>query len=183
MNTALSVRTRLIALVTIMAFSIAVLLPSGAAAQANKGQHMLSAFVQGKTASGAAFHGLFQITQFTTDQNNNLVAVGNMYSDQLISTSNPGGVVNNVAIPVAGVDPNCQILNLTLGPVHLDLLGLVVDLNQVVLNVTAQSGNGNLLGNLLCAVANLLNQPPTAGGLTGLLNNLTALLNQILAAL
>jgi hypothetical protein len=37
----------------------------------------------------------------------------------------------------------------------LDLLGLVVDLNQV--HLTAQQGSGNLLGNLLCAVANLLN--------------------------
>lgn len=143
----------------------------------------LSAFVQGTTSTGAPFRGLFQIQQFTVDQNNVLVAVGNLYSDSFISSSNPGGVAQNVAIPVAGVDPTCQILNLTLGPVHLNLLGLVIDLNQVVLNITAQSGNGNLLGNLLCAVANLLNQPPTAAGLTALLNNLTTLLNQILAAL
>jgi hypothetical protein len=52
-----------------------------------------------------------------------------------------------------------------------------VTLNQVHLNITAQQGPGNLLGNLLCAVANLLN----GGGapLTALAN----LLNQILAAL
>ena len=46
---------------------------------------------------------------------------------------------------------------------------------QVVLNITAQPGPGNLLGNLLCDVANLLN-----GGLSGLLTNLVADLNNIL---
>jgi hypothetical protein len=42
-----------------------------------------------------------------------------------------------------------------------------------VLDITAQSGPGNLLGNLLCGVANLLNSP----------TSLVTLLNQILAAL
>jgi hypothetical protein len=64
-------------------------------------------------------------------------------------------------------------LHLTLGPLDLNLLGLQVHLNQVVLDVTAVPGAGNLLGNLLCAVANLLNNPaaPT-GGLAGLLNGI-----------
>src|SRR5579871_5686130 len=61
-----------------------------------------------------------------------------------------------VTTAVTAGSGTCQILSLTLGPLHLDLLGLVVDLNQVVLNITAQSGPGNLLGNLLCAVAHLL---------------------------
>ena len=70
----------------------------------------------------------------------------------------------------------CQVLNLVLGPLNLNLLGLVVTLNQVTLNITAVPGAGNLLGNLLCAVVNLLNG---SGGLT----SLSALLNEILAAL
>jgi hypothetical protein len=41
-------------------------------------------------------------------------------------------------------------------------------------------GNGNLLGNLLCAVANLLN---AGGPVQTLLNNLVNLLNQIVGAL
>jgi hypothetical protein len=53
----------------------------------------------------------------------------------------------------------------------------VVDLNQVNLNITAQSGPGNLLGNLLCAVAGLLNG---SGGATSQVANM---LNQILGAL
>lgn len=74
----------------------------------------------------------------------------------------------------------CGILHLVLGPLHLDLLGLHVDLNRVVLNVTAESGPGNLLGNLLCAVAHLLDNNST---LQGLLGRLTTLLNQILGNL
>jgi len=79
----------------------------------------------------------------------------------------------------AAVPAACQILNLVLGPLHLNLLGLVIDLNQVILNITAQPGDGNLLGNLLCAVAGLLDGTP----LTGLLGQLSALLNSILAIL
>ena len=79
---------------------------------------------------------------------------------------------------VLAAAPACDVLNLVLGPLHLDLLGLVVDLNRVVLNIVAQSGAGNLLGNLLCAVAGLLD-----GGLGGLLGRITNLLNQILGQL
>ena len=46
----------------------------------------------------------------------------------------------------------CDVLNLTLGPLHLELLGLIVDLNRVVLTIKADS-NGGLLGGLLCGLA------------------------------
>ena len=72
---------------------------------------------------------------------------------------------------------SCDILQLDLGPLQLDLLGLVVDLSAVHLDITAQPGAGNLLGNLLCAVAHLLDN--SGGALQGVAN----LLNQILGAL
>ncbi len=72
----------------------------------------------------------------------------------------------------------CDVLRLVLGPLDLNLLGLQIDLSRIVLNITAISGAGNLLGNLLCAVAGLLD-----GGLGGVLNRVIALLNQILANL
>jgi hypothetical protein len=54
---------------------------------------------------------------------------------------------------------------------------LQVHLNQVVLNITAQSGPGNLLGNLLCSVAGLLNQGSVlSSDLSGLLNIVQQLL-------
>jgi hypothetical protein len=46
----------------------------------------------------------------------------------------------------------CPVLNLVLGPRHLDLLGLVVDLNQVNLTITATPGGG-ALGDLFCSLS------------------------------
>jgi hypothetical protein len=76
--------------------------------------------------------------------------------------------------------PACDILNLVLGPLDLNLLGLEVHLDQVVLDIVAQSGAGNLLGNLLCAVAGLLDG---GGLLSDLLGRLGDLLDQILGGL
>ena len=75
--------------------------------------------------------------------------------------------------------PRCQILILDLGPLHLDLLGLVVNLSAIHLDIHAVPGAGNLLGNLLCAVAGLLDGP-LGGGLGGLLNNLLDRINDLL---
>ena len=74
---------------------------------------------------------------------------------------------------------SCGILLLDLGPLHLDLLGLVVDLNEVVLNITAESGANNLLGNLLCALTGLLN---ISGAISGILNLINSI-NNLLGAL
>jgi hypothetical protein len=53
---------------------------------------------------------------------------------------------------------SCQVLRLVLGPLHLDLLGLVVDLygrtqrDPVIVTINAQPSRG-LLGQLLCGLA------------------------------
>ena len=49
-----------------------------------------------------------------------------------------------------------------------------------MLDIVAQTGAGNLLGNLLCAITGLLDGP---GPLSALLGQLTDLLNQILDVL
>jgi hypothetical protein len=46
----------------------------------------------------------------------------------------------------------CDVLRLNLGPLHLELLGLIVDLDRVVLTIKADS-NGGLLGSLFCSLA------------------------------
>lgn len=66
----------------------------------------------------------------------------------------------------------CTILDLDLGPLHLDVLGLVIDLDEVHLDITAVPGAGNLLGNLLCAVAGLLDRDGPLTGISALLNRL-----------
>jgi hypothetical protein len=46
----------------------------------------------------------------------------------------------------------CDILNLNLAPLRLELLGLIVELDRVVLTIRANS-EGGLLGSLLCGLA------------------------------
>jgi len=78
----------------------------------------------------------------------------------------------------AGVSAaSCDILNLVLGPLDLNLLGLEVHLKQVVLDIIATSGAGNLLGNLLCAVAGLLDGGAALGQISALLNQILGILN------
>jgi hypothetical protein len=97
-----------------------------------------------------------------------------------------GGAENDLTTQLAPAQQqaSCNILHLVLGPLNLNLLGLNVSLNQVVLDITAVPGAGNLLGNLLCAVANLLNNF-NLGNIVGtaLTNSLTTLLNNLLMGL
>jgi len=78
---------------------------------------------------------------------------------------------NYLITPSATPNPNggCPILHLALGPIDLSLLGLNVDTSAICLDVTAQQGGG-VLGNLLCSVANLLNQGVPINQIIGQLN-------------
>jgi hypothetical protein len=149
------------------------------------------------TGPAGTFEGTFTLLKFVNN-GGTLVAVGTIAG---VAKDAAGTVLatglQTVALPVskggtatAGVASaaaaapviaaaSCPILNLVLGPLHLDLLGLVVDLNQVVLNITAVPGAGNLLGNLLCAVAGLLDPGPLAN----LLNQILDILNGIVGGL
>lgn len=109
--------------------------------------------------------------------NGNLVASG--LATVNTSQGTAIGVFTNqplAASTVAGKNV-CPILHLVIGPIKLNLLGLVVTTNQIVLDITAVSGPGNLLGNLLCAVANLLNQNPV--DLTAVSGLLTSILGSL----
>lgn len=75
-----------------------------------------------------------------------------------------------------GPQLTCQILRLSIGAIDLNLLGLTVHLNPVLLIINAVSGPGNLLGNLLCAIVNLLNGGGPLAQIVNLLNQLLALL-------
>jgi hypothetical protein len=82
------------------------------------------------------------------------------------------GRASDVSLAQAGGGA-CDILTLEIAPIYLDLLGLEVVLpNPLVLEINAVPGAGNLLGNLLCAVAGLLDGNSPLGGLAGLLNNI-----------
>ena len=150
--------------------------PAGALAKSRSsdddisGQLQRSVPVQGKAADGSTFTGRFKIRQVAV-QDGKLVATGPLTGGfggkgkgktvrQTVTM--PVGLFNKLPGIRAAQVATCQILFLTLGPLDLNLLGLRVQLNQVVLRITAIRGPGNLLGNLLCAVAGLLN-PPTPG--------------------
>ena len=123
-----------------------------------------------------SFTGTFTPTRFIT-QNGQLAVVGTLsgtLTNLITGVTTPITQTLTLAVQSATSSGTCDILNLVLGPLHLDLLGLVIDLNQVVLNITAQSGAGNLLGNLLCAVAGLLDNNQVSG-LAALLNRLLGL--------
>ncbi len=95
-----------------------------------------------------------------------------------VRSINGTSLSGDAAARSAAAAPACDILNLDIRPISLDLLGLQIDLSRVVLTIVAVPGAGNLLGNLLCAVVGLLD-----GGLAGALGRLTNLLNSILDAL
>ena len=187
MSSQWNLRTRVTTYVAVMAFMFATMVvPLTAGAQANKvtNQASSSILVQGATADGAnTFSGILKLTDFAVNSAGQLVANG-VLNGTLTGSGVTGGtsaITNQaVTLPVSSLTGSCQILNLTLGPLDLNLLGLVVHLNTVVLNISAQPGPGNLLGNLLCAVAGLLNG---GGALSGLLTQIANLLNQILGAL
>jgi hypothetical protein len=134
------------------------------------------------------FDGQFRLTRFKT-QGGRLVAMGT-----LTGTATVAGTTREirrvVMLPVktgasarriAAVQQTCQILRLVLGPLDLNLLGLRIQLNQVILNITAEQGPGNLLGNVLCAVAGLLDgtslPPSQVAQLLNLVLSLIALLS------
>jgi len=62
---------------------------------------------------------------------------------------------------------DCPILHLHLGPINLNLLGLQVKTSEICLNIDANSGPGNLLGNLLCGLSHALDGGGTLGGFLG----------------
>lgn len=97
-----------------------------------------------------------------------------------------GSLTGSATIPTGGAahSPHgvTNLVHLSAGPVDLNLLGLDVHLDNgnngpVVVNVSAQAGKGNLLGNLLTNVAHLLEAPHSA--VSGATNQARALLGLI----
>jgi hypothetical protein len=145
------------------------------------------------------FKGTYTIDRFAT-RNGKLVAVGTVKGSLRKGGRTRRVTRNGVVVPAALTGagqkdltgavaaqalppiPNaCEILNLRLQPITLNLLGLVVRTNDINVRIDAVPGNGNLLGNLLCSITNLLNPGSGLGPLTTAINQLTAALNALLA--
>jgi hypothetical protein len=186
----MKLRSSLVLAAFVLALSTAVALGAPAVSGASHSKGSFAFPVDGTTAAGTPVTGTFDVTHFkrahgvinavgtfTGTVNGNQVSSPASAPVTAINGTSPtgSGASSAAAVPAA----SCSILDLTLGPLHLNVLGLVVDLNQVNLQITGDQGAGNLLGNLLCGVAGLLDNTPT----NGLLQQITNLLNQILGAL
>ena len=178
-------RSTALALVVVLA--LAMVVPQHAVAQPGPKNGSLTVPI-----AVSDFVGTFTINRFER-QNDKIMAIGTIVGTR---GTDPTVGVQATAVEVKKMIPGgapataaavttlatCNILTLDLGPLHLNLLGLVVDLNEVILTITGETGAGNLLGNLLCAIAGLLD-PVSGLPLGNALNQIISLLNRILAAL
>jgi hypothetical protein len=154
--------------------------------------------VNGVTKDGKKFSGSYAIQRFIV-RGHRVVAYGTLrgfFNGRHVTrygVKMPAGLNGDTgtgSTPAARAAASCPILHLVLGPINLNLLGLQVTLgggpqaNQpIVLDITAVSGNGNLLGNLLCGLTNALNQGGVLGQLSNDLQQLAASLNALTALL
>ncbi|HEY2653275.1 MAG TPA: hypothetical protein VGI50_15220, partial [Solirubrobacteraceae bacterium] len=134
------------------------------------------------------FNGTYAIQRFVV-RNNKAYAIGT-----LKGTLKGRHVTRySVMLPASLADPSnsaaraaqttCPILHLVLGPINLNLLGLQVTTNQIVVDITAIPGAGNLLGNLLCDLTGALNQPGILTSLNQDLQQLTTTLTSLVSLL
>jgi hypothetical protein len=176
----MTLRTKLVGTGTSIALAVALgVVPAASSAQAAPRAPQAAAVahpadavipVTGTLLDGTAFTG--QLSNLSTSVVNGVLQL----SGTITGTGLPaGGTTFTAPIQDLAVT-GCSILDLDLGAIHLDLLGLVIDLAPVHLDITAVPGAGNLLGNLLCAIAGLLDN---SGPLTGI----SALLNRLLTGL
>jgi len=133
--------------------------------------------VTGTFGTAGTFTGNYDIVKFVVD-NGKIYSVGYLSGTLKNGAGTVIGHISNkkVLLPVTTLTSTCEILHLVLGPVNLNLLGLKVHLNKVVLDISATAAPGDLLGNLLCTLAHLLD---IGASLTQIVN----ILNQILAIL
>jgi hypothetical protein len=185
------IRTAALAVLMVCAVSLGA---AGSASAAQPAATPLTKTVQLTGTKG--FKGTFTIDRFA-NRGGKLVAVGTLKGTMRkngktkrvsredvrmpASVAGAGAASGAKASQLPPIPGACEVLNLVLGPITLDLLGLVVRTNRINVRIDAVPGAGNLLGNLLCAITNLLNPGGAAGPLTQAINQLTAALNALLA--
>ena len=150
---------RIATLLLLGAFMLGAIAPSAATAARPSGGPVTLP-VTGTLPGGGTFTGAITDLAFSLNQAGDLVLSGVLNGTATSATGTVTQIANQAFSVVAGlVNPGggkCDILFLDLGPIFLDLLGLQVDLSQIVLDIDAVPGPGNLLGNLLCALVRLL---------------------------
>jgi len=150
------------------------------------------------------FAGTFSLQRFATRDGKTVVAIGMMTGVVTIDAGDPGAAKSVLAGPidlpvqvspagpittmtaptgVAAASPvvaaaTCQVLNVALGAANLNVLGLQVATQPIVLDISGDSAG--VLGNLVCTVLDTLNN---VVDLVGLLNQILGLLTGLLGAI
>jgi hypothetical protein len=95
---------------------------------------------------------------------------------QLATKSTAGvGPVTPVVSPAPAT--SSQVFNVTLPPLDLNLLGLEVQTDPITVKLTAESGNADLLGNVLKGYTSLLNLSGVSGAVNNVLTQVGNLAN------
>jgi hypothetical protein len=133
--------------------------------------------VSGTLSDATAFTGTLTVTRLAYDQATGSLLVSGVLRD---ATGRVVATIRNVEAQLFDPDGGtCDILILDIGPIHLDLLGLVVDLSAIHLEITGQTGQGELLGNLLCALAGLLDPPGPLSQILDIIRQINDLLGRL----
>ncbi len=93
----------------------------------------------------------------------------------------PGVGGNPTPVPTTATAWSEQVVSLAVPPINLNLLGLNLQTSQIQVNANAQTGNGDLLGNVLTTLLNTLGATPQ--NLSELSGNLNALLSKVVGVL
>lgn len=123
------------------------------------------------SGGGGTFAGTLQIQRFSS-QNGQVAALGLLSGTVTTGNGIATSIVKTVALPSSVTGGTCDALNLDLAPSSVDLAGLQIALNRVVLDFSAQSMTAqSTAGTLFCGVANVVNNPSgLATGLNGILD-------------
>jgi len=164
------VPTRALALVLGMMLVSVTILFSATGAEAKPKSGTGSLPVTGTLPDGGTFTGAVSNLDASANKAGDLVVSGVLTGTATDAAGNVTQITQDFTTTAAAQPGNaCDILFLDLGPIFLDVLGLQVDLSQIVLDINAVPGAGNLLGNLLCAITGLLDNP---GNTTNAIANL-----------
>jgi hypothetical protein len=183
-------KSRMTVLAAVAALTLLLIGGAGPAAAQSKGTPLTQVVkMTGTAKNGKKFTGTYTIQRFTS-KGGKVFAVGTVkgkLKGRSVKRSNvrvPATIARHQTAGAAQLPPNptagaCQILDLVLQPINLNLLGLHLATSRIEVLLEAIPGAGNLLGNLLCGITGILDPqaatPATPSQLAQVLSALLAL--------